>query len=112
MATKKQSASVGTLNELHAAVAAYMLHRLASSKPPEDAELDEDGELPFFIPLAAAELQVMVSFLNNNDITATPDTEHMVALAKEFADDLKTSRELKAQRIVSNSDDGVSHLLS
>lgn len=110
MAAKKQSASVGTLNELHAAVAAYMLHRLASSKPPEDA--DPEDEDAFFIPLAASELQVMVSFLNNNDITATPDTEHMVALAKEFKDELDKSRALKAERIVANSDDGVSHLLS
>lgn len=111
MAKKQNAATVSTMNELHAAVAVYMLYRINSARPPEDAEPDENGDLPFFIPLAASELQVMVSFLNNNDITATPDTEALVELAKEFADDLKAQRALKASNIVKTEDDGVSAFL-
>lgn len=106
---KKQSASVSTLNALHEAVARYMLMRIESAFPDEDAEpeLDEDGnEVPtFFIPLAASELQVFVSFLDKNGITATPDVEHMQELANEFTEDLRLAREAKnAQAILKVSE--------
>lgn len=101
---KVQSASVSTLNALHEAVARYMLMRIQSAFPDPDAEVEygEDGEeIPtFFIPLAASELQVFVSFLDKNNITATPDVEHMKELADEFTADLKLAREQKAQAIV------------
>ena len=112
MAKKQNSATISTMNELHAAVAVYMLHRIRSSQPPEDVEPDEEGELPFFIPLAASELQVMVSFLNNNDITATPDTEALVELAQEFKKDLDAARALKATNIVKTEDDGIAAFLN
>lgn len=101
---KVQSASVSTLNALHEAVARYMLMRIQSAFPDPDAkvEYDEEGEeIPtFFIPLAASELQVFVSFLDKNNITATPDVEHMVELANEFTADLKLAREKKAASII------------
>lgn len=104
MSNKVKSASVSTLNALHEAVARYMLMRIQSAFPDPDAEVqyDEDGEEieQFFIPLAASELQVFVSFLDKNKITATPDVEHMEDLAKEFTDDLKLAREQKAESIV------------
>lgn len=99
-----QSASVSTLNALHEAVARYMLMRIESAFPDPDAEVqyDDDGEeIPsFFIPLAASELQVFVSFLDKNNITATPDVEHMAELAAEFTEDLRLAREAKAESIV------------
>jgi hypothetical protein len=118
MATSKQSASVSTLNTLHEAIAKYMLMRIESSIPNPDApkEYDEDGnEIPaFFIPLAASELQVMVTFLNNNNITATPDVEHLEELAKEFTSDLELARQRKAEAItkVSQNDDVLTAILN
>jgi hypothetical protein len=102
---KVQSASVSTLNALHEAVARYMLMRIQSAFPDPDAEVQYDEETgeeihTFFIPLAASELQVFVSFLDKNNITATPDVEHMKELADEFTADLKLAREQKAQAIV------------
>ena len=109
---KTQAASVSTLNALHEAVARYMLMRIQSAFPDPDAkvEYDEDGEeIPsFFIPLAASELQVFVSFLDKNGITATPDVEHMAELADEFTSDLKLAREKKAASILKvNENDAV-----
>lgn len=108
MTRKQQSASVSALNELHATIAEYMIKRIRSSVPPDDyePEYDENGEeIPaFFIPLAASELQVMVSFLNNNKITATPDAEHMATLAKEFSQELDEARANRARGITKVSD--------
>ena len=102
--SKRNSAKVSVLNELHEAIALYMLERIRNSKPDPDAhvEYDEDGnELPpFFIPLGASELQVMVTFLNNNKITATPDTEALAELADEFRENLKEARERKAGAVL------------
>lgn len=105
MVKKVQSASVSTLNALHEAVARYMLMRIQSAFPDEDAEPQYDEEtgeeIPtFFIPLAASELQVFVSFLDKNNITATPDVEHMAELANEFTEDLRLAREQKAKSII------------
>ncbi len=109
MARNKQSASVSALNELHATIAEYMIKRIRSSVPPDDYEPEYDEEtgeeLPaFFIPLAASELQVMVSFLNNNKITATPDAEHMATLAQEFSAELDAARQNKARNITKITD--------
>lgn len=99
----KKSASVSVLNELHEMLARYMIERLQSSKPDPDApvEYDEDGtELPaFFIPLSAGELGVMVTFLNNNKITATPDVEAMKDLVNEFQENLDEARSKRATAI-------------
>lgn len=114
---KRNSASVGTLNALHEAIANYMLERIKASIPDPDApvEYDEDGEeIPnFFIPLAASELQVMVTFLNNNKITATPDVEHMANLANEFTEDLKLARQNKAKDLtkITANDEALSAFL-
>ena len=112
-----KAASVSTLNLLHEAIAKYMLARIASSVPDPNApvEYDEDGnEIPaFFIPLAASELQVMVTFLNNNKITATPDVEHLAALADEFTEDLELARKQRAEATikVAQNDEMLSELL-
>lgn len=105
----KKAASVSTLNALHEAIALYMLERIKASMPDPDAEPmydDETGEeIPvFFIPLAASELQVMVTFLNNNKITATPDVEHLANLANEFTEDLELARKNKAASLTKVSE--------
>lgn len=116
---KRNSASVSLLNELHEAIASYMLARLKASIPDPDAPVEYDEEtgeeIPaFFIPLAASELQVMVTFLNNNKITATPDVEHMAALANEFKGDLEAARKERAESItkVNENDAFMASLLS
>ena len=114
-----KSASVSVLNELHEAIARYMLRRIQSSEPDPNAEMEIDEEtgeeIPaFFIPLAASELQVMVTFLNNNKITATPDAEHLKELVDEFNEDLTLARQRKAEALtkVSNNDSLLTELLS
>lgn len=96
-------AKVSRLNQLHEAIADYMIERINASKPDPNApvEYDDDGkELPpFFIPLAASELQVMVTFLNNNKISATPDDEKLAALSDEFKEDLENARRNRAEAI-------------
>lgn len=100
---RAKSASVSVLNELHQMLAEYFILRIQSAKPDPNApkEYDDDGnELPpFFIPLAASELQVMVTFLNNNKITATPDVEHLANLANEFKTDMQDIRSNRAKLI-------------
>lgn len=95
----RKSASVSKLNILHEKIADYMIKRLEASEPDPDAEpeYDEEGEViePFFIPLNAAEIGVMVTFLKNNEITATPEVAHMAALTEEFGKTLDEARRTK-----------------
>ena len=114
---RKRSASMGSMEQLHKAVADYMLNRIESSTSAPDAEpeYDEDGNPidEFFIPLAASELQVMVSFLKNNNVTASPDDASMGALKSEFDEDMRLKREQAASKIIHDvGDDRVASFLS
>lgn len=93
---KKGGASVSKLEMLHEYLTDYFIERLRSSKPDPNAEPDYDEEgnelEPFFIPLNAAEIGVIVTFLKNNEITASPAVAHMAELASEFKDDIAEAR--------------------
>lgn len=109
-------AKVSTLNKLHEALADYFIKRIGLSTPKDDAPVEYDDETgeelpPFFIPLSASELQVMVTFLSNNKISATPDDEKMAELTKEFEKELETARASKANDIISkvHENDAVLH---
>lgn len=96
------AASVSKLNLVHELLAEYFIERLQSSKPDPNApkEFDEEGNelAPFFIPLNAAELGVMVAFLKNNDVTATPDTEEMREIAMAFKDEIAEARRTQSAK--------------
>lgn len=97
MTKAKVGASESTLNLMHQMLAEYFIERLKSSKPDPNAPVEYDEEtgeelLPFFIPLNAAELGVMVKFLKDNNISAAPDVAEMIELAQEFKDDIEKAR--------------------
>lgn len=112
----RKSASVSKLNILHEMLADYFIERLQSSKPDPDAppEYDEDGnELPpFCIPLNAAEIGVMVTFLKNNEITASPEVEYMAEMASEFKEDLAEARRTKNAEAITKVQSNDSQILN
>lgn len=108
MTARKRSASVGMMEDLHMMVCQYMKDRLENSKPDPDAEPEIDPETgeevpQLFIPLASAELQVIVGFLKNNDITATPDSAALGQLQAEFDKELSDARNAKADALIQSS---------
>lgn len=52
------------------------------------------------IPMSAADMSVMVTFLKNNNITADVDDVKMQEIKDEFQDELEKARAKKAQQIL------------
>lgn len=71
MAKKTGGATIERLNALHVALTEMFLEDIRMSK--------EDG-----IPMASADKSVIVTFLKNNDITASPDEDDLDNLREEF----------------------------
>lgn len=57
------------------------------------------------IPMSAADMGVIVTFLKNNNITSDVDDTQMADLKSEFNDELKRAREAKAASLLSSVDD-------
>jgi tartrate dehydratase alpha subunit/fumarate hydratase class I-like protein len=85
-------AGVDKLRMLHDALADMFLENIRICK--------EEG-----IPMSAADMGVMVTFLKNNNITADITDEKIQAVKEEFNDELRAAREKAAKRILDNASD-------
>ena len=63
------------------------------------------------IPMSAADMGVMVTFLKNNNITADITDEKIQAVKEEFNDELRAAREKAAKKILANASDPLSAAL-
>lgn len=87
MAAKKGGASVAKLNTLHELLTDMFIQDLQMSI--------EDG-----IPMSSADKSVIVTFLKNNDITATPDEAGLTELRESFQSITDEKRKEKAMALV------------
>lgn len=82
-----KSASVSKLNTLHALLTDMFIQDLQMAIA--------DG-----IPLSSADKSVIVTFLKNNDISATPEEEQLQALRSEFETMTDERRRTAAMNLV------------
>lgn len=94
-----KSASVTSLEHLHAATAEYLSQRLQDSTRATD---DPDE---FVLPLATGEVANILAFLKHNNITAAPDDVAIKGLADEFKSDLAAQRTAKAHKLYEATDE-------
>lgn len=57
------------------------------------------------IPMSAADMSVMVTFLKNNNITADVDDVKMQEVKQEFQDELEQARAKKAKQLLKDIGD-------
>ena len=57
------------------------------------------------IPMSAADMSVMVTFLKNNNITADVDDVKMQAIKEDFQDELEQARQKRAKELLSSIGD-------
>lgn len=91
-------AGVDKLRMLHDALADMFLENIRICKEE-------------MIPMSAADMGVMVTFLKNNNITADITDEKIQAVKEEFNDELRAAREKAAKKILANASDPLSAAL-
>lgn len=86
------AAPVSKLNAIHAALATTFLKALEEGV--RVVTVDKEGnETEHYRPLLATELSVIVTFLKNNNITASvEDNDELAALAAKLRGDAKTKK--------------------
>jgi len=91
MAARKTGAAVSRL---------CVLHELLTEMFIKDIQDAVQGDFP----LAASDKNVIVTFLKNNDVTATPDAEGMEAL-KESLSELTEERRSRVNEVIKAVED-------